>query len=770
MALLADEYTRELRPKPVRPRASRTATRGVAPRSAMPPWVQEELAWQEAANRRAEVAAADAVMAAPRPPVAPKVVRQPAAAPERLFDILKRQDEELAVPRVVATPRPASRVAEPPKHLFDILKRQDEELAVPRVVATPRPVPRVAEPPKRLFDVLKRQDEELAAPRVVAVPTPTEAGALVDAAFRRGTPEYDARIREMVNAPLNGIASGVGTFSTVGEPKTKLPWQKPSDLNAPRDEVMEAARVVVTEPTRELDPRGPAQERGPSAPTMGDLSVDVRRLLRADTDELLMDASGPGARTFALTPAEESMYASLSTEEFVPEWLIDYYKRDARIPNSDALNEQIEALSDQVNTVAGTIAELELLGKQDAADRVRAGGELEESVGLSDVGRGLRYGTLETLESLGRPGGAAFRGFTDGVDAALAGDFAGIPGAVGSGLVGGFLDPSSGAGDTLPFVRDIGPQWLQNPISFGLETFLDPLGAAGKLGKIDDGFRSLGRVPDVVRSLDGFVRRGDDLIRKGDDVIRKADDVWNGTRGRFGRGGGDDVVDVPPSGSSGFERRLQQVPSTVDSHADLFPDVPRAGSSISEFVVPSSSGLYVPSDLVESAGPIFRGTPREALQHLSRQANELEELVDDVYRLDPGLGRELTAGGGYQAMDTNDLLSRASIFEEQVAGLTVDWAGAYDDLRLPNGAFSNRADSVEAMVGAVLPRFRAAVGMTNVGSLSERIFGELEAAALSAQFVDLVLRVSRAERTRWALKELGSSLLEKGAIELLDEN
>jgi hypothetical protein len=95
-------------------------------------------------------------------------------------------------------------------------------------------------------------------------------------------------------------------------------------LNAPRDEVIEAGRVVVTERTGELEPRGLAQERGASAPTIGDLSVDTRRLLRADTDELLMDASGPGARTFALTPDEESTYASLSTEDFVPEWLIDY--------------------------------------------------------------------------------------------------------------------------------------------------------------------------------------------------------------------------------------------------------------------------------------------------------------------------------------------------------------------------------------------------------------------------------------------------------------
>lgn len=604
----------------------------------------------------------------------------------------------------------------------------------------------------------------------------------------RGTPEYEARLREMVNTPISGIASGVGTFSTVGRPGAKEFRQKPFDLNAPPDEVMGGGLVVVDEAPRqagsaseieslvreathglqgvvpEFAAPGPAQERGraDAGPTIGDLSVDTRRLLRPDTDELLMDASGPGARTFALTPDEESMYASLSTEEFGPEWLIDYYKRDARIPVSDSLRGRIEALPDQVNTVAGTIAELELLGKQDAADQVRGGGELEESFDLGDVAHGLRYGALETLESLDRARGAAFRGFTEGVDAALAGDFMGVPGAVGRGLAGGFMDPSTGAGDTLPLVRDIGPQWIQNPISFGLETFLDPLGAVGKLGKIPDGVRSLRRVPDVMRSVDDFVR-------KGDDVIRKADDVWDGIRGRFGRGGGDDVVDSPPPGSPGFEWR-PQIPSTLDSHADLFPDVPRAGSSISEFVVPSSGGLYVPNDLVESAGPIFRGTPGETLQRLARQVNELDELVDDVYRFDPELGRELTAGGGYQAMDTDDLLSRAWTFDEQVAGLRVDWAGAYDDLRLPNGAFADQADSVEPMVGAVLPRFRAAIGTTDGGSLSRRIFGELEAAALSAQFVDLVLRVSRAERTRWALEKLGDSLLEEGAIELLDED
>ena len=146
---------------------------------------------------------------------------------------------------------------------------------------------RAAKPPERLFDILRRQDEADAAPRVSS--TAPARDEVVEAASQRGTPEYWARLRAMLDAPIQGIPSGYGSFSAAGEPARRAEEapRKRFDLRAPLDEEeMGAERVSAAQAVGRMgsasEVEARVQGRGSSVPTIGDLPVGQRQLFRAD--------------------------------------------------------------------------------------------------------------------------------------------------------------------------------------------------------------------------------------------------------------------------------------------------------------------------------------------------------------------------------------------------------------------------------------------------------------------------------------------------------
>ena len=85
--------------------------------------------------------------------------------------------------------------------------------------------------------------------RFTAPPAPAPAPP-VDRAFERGTPEYYARLKEILNARTQGIAPGYGSLSTPGEParRTDPTLSRPFSLLSDPDDQLTAPRIPATPP------------------------------------------------------------------------------------------------------------------------------------------------------------------------------------------------------------------------------------------------------------------------------------------------------------------------------------------------------------------------------------------------------------------------------------------------------------------------------------------------------------------------------------------
>jgi hypothetical protein len=169
-----------------------------------------------------------------------------------------------------------------------------------------------------------------------------------------------------------------------------------------------------------------------------------------------------------------------------------------------------------VNTVAGTIAELELLGKQDAADRVRVGGELEESYGfdpspLWDFAEGVGRAAEITGAAMARATARDFDEFTDNVSGIPA-DLADALSAVSRGEFSEARDElSDAAGGVARFNRDMfglaTPEPLRDRVGLGynpadLVLNFDPEDPIGSVNaKSPDRQRSNGRADRFFRSV-----------------------------------------------------------------------------------------------------------------------------------------------------------------------------------------------------------------------------------------------------------------------------
>lgn len=109
-----------------------------------------------------------------------------------------------------------------------------------------------------------------------------------------------------------------------------------------------------------------------AAQVAGDLGAE--RVEMSEWSAPWTAADGPGAALFALTPDEEAMYASPSTEAYIPERLIESYNQ-SELSKSDL--DFIEGFSEEAQQLASLIAYLEgtgRIGDSQRAERLRSGG------------------------------------------------------------------------------------------------------------------------------------------------------------------------------------------------------------------------------------------------------------------------------------------------------------------------------------------------------------------------------------------------------------
>ena len=314
---------------------------------------------------------------------------------------------------------------------------------------------RQPEPRRRLFDMLANQDDaELGA--APGRPRRFSPAADEDDPFERGTPAYYARLQAMLDAPIQGIAPGYGSFSTVGEPARRTePERRPFSLLADQDDAeLGAAREPAPAPTqepREPEPRRPRQfspladqddaEFGAArvrprsfspVADQDDAELGAARARRrrqpfsllADQDDAEFGAasnqtSGPGAWSFQLTEGEE-VTLTPSLEGYIPERLIEYHQRVQR-GGTDPIGAVLSSqYSQDANQRAWWIEHYEKPGPNQnlaRAHALRAGAPLTEYSGTAPQGLGdaVRWG-VETAKAISDAyhqftGEAAFRDY-----------------------------------------------------------------------------------------------------------------------------------------------------------------------------------------------------------------------------------------------------------------------------------------------------------------------------------------------------------------------
>ena len=419
MAQLPDEYTPErdsyqsrMRPTPVR---------RAAPSPTLPPWVQARLkeqaqtearrktaeaaqAKEAAAQARREAAAFDRLAAVNLRALVPKpaakqsktVSRAPKALPVAQFR--SPTFDELAAPRVPVrpTPRPAPTApveGPPPRdtpeyyaYLKGVINGTTQGIApgVGSFSDAGEPARRKESTQPRPFSLLSNQDDELAAARVPVRAAPPSAGSGSAAGVPpRGTPEYYAYLKEVINGTTQGIAPGVGSYSEAGEP-------------ARRDGARELTLAEML--ADGFDPGGEATGRGkrfgkPEPPT----------------------ASGSGARMFEVTPDEESYWAAISPDEFISEELIEIHKRGE-------FNDEDVAIMEEYSPEAGQRAELiayyddqGLRGKSDA-DALRAGAPVGDGTWGVGIPQPVEDAFYEGRRGLARAKDRGVRAVNDQID------------------------------------------------------------------------------------------------------------------------------------------------------------------------------------------------------------------------------------------------------------------------------------------------------------------------------------------------------------------
>ena len=118
---------------------------------------------------------------------------------------------------------------------------------------------------RRQFSALADQDDAEFGAAVGRAAQPVTSSQPTDDAYRRGTPAYYARLREMLNAPIQAIAPGYGSLSPEGQPALPTWVQERLD----EQERAEAARKAAAKRAADL-----AAARGPEPKRVFDLLRD----------------------------------------------------------------------------------------------------------------------------------------------------------------------------------------------------------------------------------------------------------------------------------------------------------------------------------------------------------------------------------------------------------------------------------------------------------------------------------------------------------------
>ena len=334
------------------------------------------------------------------------------------------------------------------------------------------PARRTESPRPRPFSLLSNQDDELAAAQVAVGPAlPSIDGGGAAGVPPRGTPAYDAYLKGVINGTRQGIAPGVGSYSEAGEPARRdgapeltlaqklrdgfvpgsgaRPAVNVTDESSgvgppPRDtpEYYAYLKGVINGTTQGIAPGvgsyseagEPARRSGapeltlaqkladglvpgsgrkpqePRSPSIGDLSVEEKRLLRNMERE---PVSGPGARMFEMRPDEEAFWAAISPDESVSEEALAILRQDPRIPLTDEQVAIVEGLSGDADRRGQAIGAAEAAGRWDKADALRAGAPLAESESF-----GAMPGWLgDTARWIAGAGETAFTATTEGQQA-----------------------------------------------------------------------------------------------------------------------------------------------------------------------------------------------------------------------------------------------------------------------------------------------------------------------------------------------------------------
>ncbi len=232
-----------------------------------------------------------------------------------------------AIPAGIGSLSPVGRPALPPwvQAKLDEQARQKAQADALRRLA-PVNQPTIAPTPSTKWPKFApSQPKPSPTARFTAPPAPAPAPP-VDRAFQRGTPEYYARLKEILNARTQGIAPGYGSLSTPGEPARRTdptpprPFSLLSDpddqLTAPRipvtppksprladilrnlgnDDALAAERVSVSAPSPTSPPQQPPRQPRPASPPP--LSPEAEEALFASVlaqDDRAARNSGPSA-------------------------------------------------------------------------------------------------------------------------------------------------------------------------------------------------------------------------------------------------------------------------------------------------------------------------------------------------------------------------------------------------------------------------------------------------------------------------------------------
>jgi hypothetical protein len=144
-------------------------------------------------------------------------------------------------------------------------KTKAEADALRRLAPVTQPTPPAPKPAAKLPKIAPPRPKPSPTPRFTAPATPAPAPA-VDRAFQRGTPEYTARINEVLQARTQGVAPGVGSPSVPNQPAQRTDPRPPSlaELLGPNG----GGFGSITEPPRPVTQQPPRQPRPASPPPL----------------------------------------------------------------------------------------------------------------------------------------------------------------------------------------------------------------------------------------------------------------------------------------------------------------------------------------------------------------------------------------------------------------------------------------------------------------------------------------------------------------------